>query len=307
MHKGKNKKLWALFLIAAIVSPFVFFSSKMKPWEGRDGVSLIAQELLYPMQYSWYKVTGFVKGTWDNYFSLVGVSQENLRLHKDIAWLKTKILDYEHQVQEATRLRKLLNFSEQYHKQLIMGEIVGQMGHFPFQTLRISRGRKNNVKIGMPVITSNGVVGRVLRTGYAFSDVQLMSDNNFHLDVLVERTRVRGVLHGISDNRSRLQLPQRADIRIGDTIITSGVTGSFPKGLPVGIVTRISYETDNISQIITIKPWVDYQGLEEVMVIAQMSPEIETITETAGEQWLDIASQHEGATGKDSSGKSSRQ
>lgn len=293
MHnRGSKKKLWTTFLVIAVISPFVFFSSKMKPWEVDDNLSLISQELLYPVQYAWFKSTGFIKGVSSNYFQLVGVNEENARLRKEAVWHKTRILDYEHQVHEATRLRKLLNFSDHYQKKLIMGEIVGQMGHFPFQTLRISRGKKHSVKVGMPVITSNGVVGRILRAGFAFSDVQLISDNNFHLDVLVERTRVRGVLHGVSDNRCHLQLPQRADIRIGDTIITSGVTGSFPKGLPVGIVTRISYETDNISQIITIKPWAEYQGLEEVMVVSQMSPELESISETAGEPWLDVAASH---------------
>jgi rod shape-determining protein MreC len=289
MAKGKKKSVWVFFLLVSIISPFVFFSSKMKPWETSGGVVLFTQEILYPVTLGWHKLTHTVENTWQNYFYLVSVSEENAELKKEIFTLKTKFLDYEHQSNEATRLRKLLNFSAQYQKKLIMAEVFGQTGHFPFQTLRIFKGKKQQIKVGMPVIASDGVVGRVLRTGQNFSDVQLISDNNFHLDVLMERTRVRGILHGVAYNRCHLQLPQSADIRIGDTIVTSGVTGSFPKGLPVGIVTRISYETDNIAQVIAIKPWIEYQSLEEVMVITQVSSEIETISETAGEDWLDIA------------------
>ncbi|MBP6216965.1 MAG: rod shape-determining protein MreC [Oligoflexales bacterium] len=285
----QRKRLWSLFFVTALVSPFVFFSSKMRPLEQKgSGLVLLGQEALYTVQYAFFRTVDFLHSSWENYFHLVGVSQENSHLRKDIIWLKARMLDYEHQVTESSRLRKLLNFSEIYKKNLIIAEIVGQIGHFPFQTLRISRGKKHGLKVGMPVIAADGVVGRILRAGYLFSDVQLLSDTNFHLDVIVERTRVRGVLNGVTENRCRLQLPQRTDLRIGDTIITSGVTGSFPKGLPVGIVTRISYESDNISQLISIKPWVDSQSLEEVMIIAQVSAELETIEETAGSAWMSI-------------------
>ena len=138
----------------------------------------------------------------------------------------------------------------------------------------------------MPVLVGSGVVGRLLRIGSTFSDVQLIGDTSFNLDVIVERNRVRGVLKGIGDNRCRLLLHRHADIRINDTVVTSGITGSFPKGLPVGRVIRISYESDDVSQIITIQPWVDNYGLEEVILLRYSDPAIETISEIGGDKWL---------------------
>ncbi len=176
---------------------------------------------------------------------------------------------------------------------MLVAEVVGTIGHPPFQTIRIARGNKQGVRVGMPVISAKGVVGRVLRTGRGFADVQRLGDSHFNLDVIIERNRIRGILKGLDDNRCLLQLHRRADVRIGDTIVTSGMSGGFPKGLPVGTVVRISYEMDNISQVITMKPWVEPQGLDELMVLQQTSDDIDTIAETAGADWLNDATVQE--------------
>src|SRR5690606_27492566 len=120
-----------------------------------------------------------------------------------------------------------------------------------------------------------------------YSDIQLLVDGQFKLDVLLQRTRVRGVLSGAALDQCRLQLHKRADIRIGDTIITSGIVGGFPKGLPVGRVMRITYESEHRAQKITVEPWIDYRRLEEVMILFHTDQELQKIIETAGAGWLD--------------------
>ena len=167
-----------------------------------------------------------------------------------------------------------------------VAEVVGYPSRLPFRTIRIARGKLDDIQVGFPVITDEGVVGRVIRTGLKFSDAQLIIDSDFNLDVLIQRTRVRGVLKGSADGACRLLLHRKADVRIGDSVVTSGIVGSFPKGLPVGRVMRISYETDNVTQIITVEPWFDYRRLEEVVILHQGSTEIRQILETAGDQWL---------------------
>ncbi len=139
----------------------------------------------------------------------------------------------------------------------------------------------------MPVVTPEGIVGKVIRTGTDYSDVQLLADTNFNIDILLQRTRVRGVLRGLSGTRCTLNLNQKAEVRIGDTLVSSGVVGSFPKGIPVGQVIRISYEADNVSQVITVDPWVDYRRVEEVFVIESEDRELAKLTETVGFDWLE--------------------
>ena len=258
----------------------------MKPWEHQSRVPNILQELIYPIEYAWHELQDAVFYSWNTYIDLSGAAKENAILKQKLAILETQIMDYEHQVQEVQRLRKLIGFSQQYSRGMMVAEVIGLSTKSPFQGMRIAKGSLDGVSVGMPSVAAHGVVGRVIRTGLKFSDVQLLVDTNFNLDVLVERTRVRGVLHGISDGRCRLKLHRRADIRIGDTIVSSGITGSFPKGLPVGRVMRISYEADNVSQVITIQPWVDYHGLEELVILNHNDVDIETIKETVGHDWV---------------------
>ncbi len=284
----RGRKVWGILVLSALIAPFLFFSNPRRPWTQEKALSYI-QELIYPFEYGWRYSVSRMKGAWVHYFYLVGLQKENESLKKDIDLLQAKLLDYKHQTAEVARLRELLNFSASFDKKILIAEVVGIMGNSPFQTIRIARGYKAGVRIGMPVISAKGIVGRVLRTGTMFADVQRLGDAHFNLDVIVERNRIRGILKGLDDSRCLLQLHRRADVRIGDTIVTSGLSGAFPKGLPVGTVVRISYEMDNISQVITIKPWAEPQGLDELMILQQTSEDIDTIFEAGGDQWLNNA------------------
>lgn len=287
---GRYKRfLLAALVLSAVLSPFVFFSSPIRSWQSPSPALTLMQDALYPIERAWQAFTGGVSRTWHSYVSLQGAAQENQMLRSQLAGLQTRIMDYEEQVLENDRLRRLLGFSGRSEKRLIAAEVVGHNELSQFQSIRITRGKADGVRPGMPVVAADGVVGKVIRTGEHFSDVQLLVDSDFHIDVLLQRTRVRGVLSGEARSQCTLQLHKRVEIRIGDTLITSGIVGGFPKGLPVGRVMRITYETENVAQSITVEPWVDHRRLEEVMVIYSKDPELEKIVETAGPQWLENA------------------
>ncbi len=285
--QGKKPKYWIAVILAAILAPFILFSSQLKPWHSNGSKTNLLQEIAYPFQYTFHFFGRLNRQFVRHYIMLSDVAEENTKLRKQLEGLQTRIMDYEHQIKEVHRLRKLLGFAEKYKRELRVAEVVGHPGTTHFKSLRISLGTQDDMHVGMPVVGADGVIGRIIRTGLFHSDVQMLVDSNFNLDVLLERTRVRGVLQGIGNNRCLLQLHRRAEIRIGDTVITSGITGSFPKGLPVGRVMRISYETDNVSQIITIEPWIDFQRLEEVMVVKKIDQQVEVINETAGSAWME--------------------
>ena len=253
---------------------------------------MFAQELLYPVEYVWETATGFAGGLWHHYLALSTASRENDQLKRDISSLSARLLDYEEQQREVSRLRKLLGFSQHYEGQQIAAEVIGSARSEHFFTLRIAKGSWDDVHVGMPVVTGIGIVGRVIRTGKKFSDVHILTDANFYLDVLLQRTRVRGILQGKGGGYCLLTLNQRADVKIGDTVITSGILGSFPKGLPVGKVIRISYESDDVSQTIMVEPWVDHRSIEEVIVLKQDDPEVQKIMEAAGDSWLENSIQN---------------
>lgn len=287
MNERSKRLLVIALLVSAVLSPFVFFSTPLRSWQSPNPLLVLLQDALYPIERAWQAGFSGVVRILDKYVALTGAEQENQLLRSQLAGLQTRIMDYEEQVLENDRLRRLLGFAERSEKKLIAAEVIGHNNLSQFQSIRITRGAKDGVRPGMPVVAADGVVGKVIRTGAHFSDVQLLVDADFHIDVLLQRTRVRGVLSGAGRGSSSLQLHKRVEIRIGDTLITSGIVGGFPKGLPVGRVMRITYETENVAQSITVEPWVDHRRLEEVMVIFSQDPELEKIIETAGPAWLE--------------------
>jgi rod shape-determining protein MreC len=284
----RQSHLQQVALIAsAVLAPFIFMSSSMKPWRGDRVNTFLGQEIVHPAIVGWHGLVGNLANVWTSYIALSAAAEENIQLKEKLSILQTRLMDYEEQVRQTARLRQLLGLSELRPEKMLVAEVIGTRVNNLFKALRISRGSLDGVKAGMPVIAPDGIVGRVIRTGLKESDVQLLVDFDFNLDVLLQRTRVRGVLNGFSNDLCRLNLQKGAEIRIGDTIITSGIVGGFPKGLKVGRVMRITYESDNVAQIITVEPWVDYRRLEEVMVLHQLDPELQKIVETAGRDWLE--------------------
>jgi rod shape-determining protein MreC len=284
--RSQKKSIYIGLLVIGLISPFIFVSSSLRPW-GDHGLARLAQELINPIEYLWFATTSSVSQVWANYVSLSRASIENKMLKTKLGEMATRTADYEEQAKEITRLRNLLGFAQHYDRRLLVAEVMGGAKTSPFLSLRISRGIDHGVNVGMPVVTPEGVVGKIIRTGSDYSDLQLLTDPNFSIDVLIQRTRVRGVLRGLSGVRCTLNLNQKAEVRIGDTLVSSGIVGGFPKGLPVGQVIRISYETDNVSQVITIEPWVDYRRVEEVFVVESEDQELAKIVETAGFDWLE--------------------
>ncbi len=289
MTHGKPKKLVTLALIvSAVLAPFVFFSTPPRPWKTSAKLASLPHDLVvYPLERAWFTTVTTLCETWQNYVGLIDAADENKHLKAELDSMKTRLLSYNEQVLENERLRALLDFSKRSELTHLPAEVIGHNTFGQFESLRISRGRHHGVKVGMPVVAAEGVVGKVIRTGQFFSDVQLLVDSDFHLDVLLQRTRIRGVISGVDRAFCSLKLRRRVEMRIGDTIITSGIVGGFPKGLPVGRVKRISYDAENVAQQITIEPWIDHNRLEEVTIIFSTDPEIEKIAERAGSEWLE--------------------
>lgn len=285
MARSKAKIFWRVVLVASLLSPFVFLSSTLRPWVSSSNGLLVAQEILYPFEYVWDSGTRLISGVWSHYIDLTDAAAENTRLKKEISVFKSQMLDYDEKQNEIVRLRSLIGFAQHFQGTHIVAEIVGSQEYPSFKTMRISKGKQDGIRIGMPVVTAEGVVGRVIRAGMKFADVHLLIDTNFNIDILLQRTRIRGVLKG-SDNDAVLKLNRRVEVRIGDTLVTSGIIGGFSKGLPIGKVIRIAYESDNISQTITVEPWVNFDRIEEVIVLENHDKELQKIMETAGEDWL---------------------
>lgn len=276
LQKPKNYSKILIFLI--LILPFIFFSTNMNPWS-KSKIFFI-QEIIYPFQYSYYVISNFIYSTWNNYINLHNAAIENTKLKNELSLLKAQLLDYVEKTEEIKSLKKILNFYNSYPHKLITADNISSLVVANFYSLRISKGYLDGVKIGMPVISKEGVVGKIIRTGLKFSDVQIITDINFSLDVLIQRNRIRAILSGSNEQDCIFYIHHNADIKIGDIIITSGFAGSFPKGLPVGRVKKISYSLNNVSQIVHVEPFVEYQKIEKVFIIIIDNLPLNKIVET---------------------------
>lgn len=267
-----------LLLSSMLILPFIFFSSKKQPWKNQSKALTWIQDVLFTLEYSVHNTVTSLKNNFNTYINLSQVAQENLLLKKKLNKLSSALIDYQSQAQENNRLRKLLNFTADFKKkELFPAEVIAYHLQGPFQSIRTVGGKNHHLAIGMPVISAQGVVGKILRVGQLYADVQLITDGSFSLDVLIERTRVRSLLRGGDTTQCFLLLHHQVSIRIGDTIVTSSMLGLFPKELPVGKVVKISRETDDITQIVTVKPWASIEALEEVLVLKKNNYDVEQL------------------------------
>ena len=171
--------------------------------------------------------------------------------------------------EENKRLRKLLNLKEHsIYKGLVSSVIAREPGNW-FQALLLDRGERSGVKKNSIVITPEGLVGRVIKVNKSSSQVLLITDPGSEIGVLVQRSRIQGVIQGKGRYLILKYLPLEADVREGDLIITSGLEGRlFPKGLTVGRIKKIEppHSQDLFLNIIVI-PEVNLSSLEELLLL----------------------------------------
>jgi rod shape-determining protein MreC len=203
-----------------------------------------------------------------NYIYLWHVRQDNLSLMDENRRLLNSIAGLRETEQENIRLKKILTFEEHFHIQSTVARVVAKDISTEFRAIRINRGENAGIRKNMAVISTEGVVGRVLRTTPNTADVITVLDLLSAVDTINERSRARGVMEGLTDDVAVLRYTVRTDdIQPGDGLISSGLGGIFPKGIPVGSVSKVNRKQFGISQEVEVRPAVDFAKLEEVMVV----------------------------------------
>lgn len=205
-----------------------------------------------------------------NYIFLLGTRRENLVLLDENRKLLNEIASLRETQQENSRLRQLLAFQEKSELQTVVARVIGRDVSTEYRALRLNRGENSGIQKDMAVVTSEGVVGRVLRTTPDTADVVTVVDTLSAVDAIDERSRARGIVEGLSDDLCQLRFALRIDdIAPNDVLISSGLGGIFPKGVPVGIVSKVTKQPYGITQEVEVRPAVDFSKLEEVLVIVK--------------------------------------
>ncbi len=223
-------------------------------------------------QYVVTRIMGGVTNIWSSYIALWGVRHENKLLRTELDKSILSNQEYREAMAENIRLHKLLGFKDSLKVPTITTQIIGRDPSLWFHTLTIDRGTSDGIEKGMPVVTVEGVVGQILETSRTTSKVLLAHDQNSAVNALIQKNRVQGIMKGRGSQDYRLQyILKNADVASGDIIVTSGLGGSFPKGIPIGTVSKVTKSKRGMFQNIEARPTVNFSQLEYLIVILKQN------------------------------------
>lgn len=254
-------------LVLVIVSLTIFSLNFKLP--GKTGFfKKIVLEMTVPLNHAVNSAFSSIGGAWERYVMLVGLEKENRELNARIASLTRDVSDYREMSLECARLRKLMNIEGVSGLPTVAARVVGRNRLSVFRTVLIDKGSADGIGPGFPVITAEGVAGRIMEVSWNASKVLLLVDYNSNIDALVQRNRCQGVLRGRGGSGCELKYVQRSeDVKEGDVVISSGLAGVFPKGLVLGRVAAVDKKDAGLFQGVGVNPAVDVTRLEEVLVV----------------------------------------
>lgn len=217
-----------------------------------------------------WTITGALS-TWHRYVWLRGVERNARELSRTVNALRAENAELAQLRDENERLTRLLAFVRTRPESRAVGaRVVGtRMDPKGLQLVTIDRGSEDGIRKMMPVVATGGVLGRVHTLDAHSADVLLLSDRNSSIAVRVERSRARANVRGQgAPGPCKLEYALRSeDLAEGDELVTSGTDGVFPRGLPVGLVTRVKRGGHGLYQAADVTPVVDVNRVEEVAVL----------------------------------------
>jgi len=265
-----SKRYQFLFYVLVVfIVTSIFFGVKARHEQLVSTAEQGIMTLAYPFQKAADLAIDSCNSIIDNYVSLIHVNRENQALKNRIANLERQLVAREESQHQNLQLRKLLNFQEEHQlaAHVTIANVIGRDANGFSRLIFIDHGSRDLIKVHDPVLTPGGIVGQVILASPFSAKIMLITDSHSSCDVLVQRTRERGILQG--DNQELCQLSylmRSADIQIGDTIITSGMDGVYPKGIPVGTVVSVDRGNESLCQKIAVQPFANLSGLEEIIV-----------------------------------------
>ncbi|MCP3924254.1 MAG: rod shape-determining protein MreC [Desulfobacterales bacterium] len=255
-------------VVILIIVNIIGLSRIGKTKNSSSGFQRFALYGISPVQSVVSKSIRSFKSVWSNYFLLISVSRENEILRKKLGVVTKEKNKYIEVAYENERLKKLLSFKQNHYFSTKAAKVIGRDMSKWFKTVIIDQGSAQGIRSGLSVVVSEGVVGQVTEVALNHSKVLLIEDRNSAVDALIQRNRARGVIKGESTDRCFLDYALlKNDIRVGDIIISSGLDGLYPKGLRIGKVTKVVRPNAGIFQDVIVTPFVDFEKLEEVLVI----------------------------------------
>lgn len=220
-----------------------------------------------PIQTAFARAHRGAVSVWNTYLEWKALRADAERLRTEVTALRLRQLRQDELETENVRLRTLLALSDRLPVRTLGAEVVAREWNGFTRALTINRGRSDGLVRLAPVIVTAGVVGRVVDLRRGSAVIQLVTDPASAIGGVVSRTRAQGLVEGVAGGRMRIKVQAREEaITVGDVVYTSGMAGIFPKGLPLGRITRVHAPT-GVFRTADVEPSVDLAKVEEVLVL----------------------------------------
>jgi rod shape-determining protein MreC len=202
---------------------------------------------------------------------LLFLRRENTQLRRVVATLnleRERLLQYRDEVAD---LRRVAGFAAERFPDLVPCEIVGRSTDHFQKTLQLACGESDSLRADMPVAAYPGLVGRLRHVTHDHALVETLASTDMAVSVRDQRSTVVGILRWVRGNQFRLdRVDAVEDVLVGDPLVTSGLGGVYPRGVPVGVVTRVEISLDGLFKQVEVRPHVDFAGLKDVFVVRRV-------------------------------------
>ncbi len=223
---------------------------------------------LTPVQNSINSVYRAGAGALNDYVAVVGAKEKSEEYRKALLAIEEENRRLKEELRLTERLKTLLQYKEETKLPATAAGIIAYNSARWTRTALINKGSDDGIAHDMAVISPQGIVGRITDVTPSTATVLLNTDPRSNIESMVERTRVRAIAEGNGKDGLILKyVRQLDDVKVGDTIITSGFSRLFPKGLVIGEVTAVRKGRDNFFNHIEVTPSVDFKTLEDVLVV----------------------------------------
>lgn len=236
-----------------------------------------------PVQRVVTSVTGFVRSWFGTSASTTDMENTIAELRVENERLKIQINSYSDMESENVRLQVLLDAQDEYEAlSPVYAKVIAKDTGIWFDTFTINRGTLDGVYQNMAVVNGDGLIGRVYEVGYNYSKVLSIIDARSSVAALIGRTRDNGMMQGEASSSSEnaecymYYLPNIGNVKVGDTVFTSGLDSRFPKGIKIGTVTAVSRSIDSADKYVVVQPAVNFASIEDVFVLRE---QIDTVSD----------------------------
>ena len=290
MNTNKSKKKKArrarrivYSILAVLIIGIIFIYLISRPSGETSVLENGLGTIFTPIENAVSNLTGVVK-SWFGLSSSSALEDRISELEAENELLKIQLNSYSETESENERLQVLLDAKEEYESlSPVYAKVIAKDTGIWFNTFTVNKGLNDGISSNMAVVNGDGLIGRVYEVGYNYSKVLSLIDTRSSVAALIGRTRDNGMLQGqseaMSDNAEcyMYYLANLGNVKVGDSVYTSGLDSLFPKGLYIGTVTAVSRSANTAEKYVIVNPAVSFGSIEDVYILRI---QIETADET---------------------------